>query len=135
MDAVIVSDPLVIQLLKEIGSKMEIHLSTQQSTLNYEAALYWKNEGVTRIVLAREASGSNIKEIIDKTGLEVEVFIHGAMCSGYSGRCVLSNYLTMKIQIVVDVVNMPLSLNYGMKKQGRYQMMAIMLLHQKTYLC
>jgi len=96
VDAVIVSDPLVIQLLKEIGSKMEIHLSTQQSTLNYEAALYWKNEGVTRIVLAREASGSNIKEIIDKTGLEVEVFIHGAMCSGYSGRCVLSNYLTMR---------------------------------------
>jgi putative protease len=96
VDAVIVSDPLVIELLKEIDSKMEIHISTQQSTLNYEAASFWKDEGVTRIVLAREASGTDIKEIIDKTGIETEIFIHGAMCSGFSGRCVLSNHLTAR---------------------------------------
>ena len=75
---------------------MEIHISTQQSTLNYEAASFWKDEGVTRIVLAREASGTDIKEIIDKTGIETEIFIHGAMCSGFSGRCVLSNHLTAR---------------------------------------
>ena len=96
VDAVIVSDPLVIELLKEIDSKMEIHISTQQSTLNYEAASFWKDEGVTRIVFAREASGTDIKEIIDKTGVETEIFIHGAMCSGFSGRCVLSNHLTAR---------------------------------------
>lgn len=96
VDAVIVSDPLVIELLKEIDSKMEIHISTQQSTLNYEAASFWKDEGVTRIVFAREASGTDIKEIIDKTGIETEIFIHGAMCSGFSGRCVLSNHLTAR---------------------------------------
>ncbi len=96
VDAIIVSDPLVIELAKKIIPNMEIHISTQQSTLNYEAVLFWKEEGAKRVVLAREASGKDIKEIIDKTGMDIEVFIHGAMCSGYSGRCVLSNYLTMR---------------------------------------
>lgn len=96
VDAIIVSDPLVIDLANRIVPNMEIHISTQQSTLNYEAVNYWKSEGAKRVVLGREASGDNIKEIIDKTGLDIEVFIHGAMCSGYSGRCVLSNYLTMR---------------------------------------
>ena len=96
VDAIIVSDPLVIELAKKIIPNMEIHISTQQSTLNYEAVLFWKDEGAKRVVLAREVSGQDIKEIIDKTGMDAEVFIHGAMCSGYSGRCVLSNYLTMR---------------------------------------
>jgi putative protease len=96
VDAIILSDPLVLELAHSVIPKMEIHISTQQSTLNYEAVEYWKNEGAKRVVLAREASGNDIKEIIDKTGMDIEVFIHGAMCSGYSGRCVLSNYLTMR---------------------------------------
>jgi putative protease len=96
VDAIIVSDPVVIALAKKVIPNMEIHLSTQQSTINYEAVKYWKSEGVKRVVLGREASGSDIKDIIDKTGVDIEVFIHGAMCSGYSGRCVLSNYLTMR---------------------------------------
>jgi putative protease len=96
VDAIILSDPLVLEIAHKVIPKMEIHISTQQSTLNYEAVAYWKSEGAKRVVLAREASGTDIKEIIDESGVDIEVFIHGAMCSGYSGRCVLSNYLTMR---------------------------------------
>lgn len=94
VDAVIISDPFLIDLIKQKASKLDIFLSTQQSTLNYEAALFWEKQGVKRIILGREASKKDIKQIIKKTSLEVEVFVHGAMCSAYSGRCVLSNYLT-----------------------------------------
>ena len=73
---------------------MKVHISTQASTLNYETVMFWKSLGVERVVLAREASKEEIKEIIDKTGMEIETFVHGAMCSSYSGRCVLSNYFT-----------------------------------------
>lgn len=96
VDAIIVSDPLVIEIAKKIIPSMEIHISTQQSTINYEAVDFWKSVGAKRIVLGREVSGPDIKEIIETTGVDVEVFIHGAMCSGYSGKCVLSNYLTMR---------------------------------------
>lgn len=92
VDAIIISDPCVIKYAK--NHKLEIHLSTQQSTLNYEAVKYWKKEGVSRIVLARECSREDIKTIKEKTGMELECFIHGAMCAGISGRCVMSNFLT-----------------------------------------
>lgn len=95
VDAIIVSDPLVIKLAKE-NTSLEVHLSTQQSTLNQEAIEFYKDLGVTRVVLAREANGEDIKEIIKNTDVEIETFIHGAMCAGYSGRCVLSNYLTLR---------------------------------------
>lgn len=95
VDAIIVSDPTVIKLAKE-HTNLEIHLSTQQSTLNYEACQFWKSQGVTRIVMGREASKEEIKENVLKGGLQIECFIHGAMCAGYSGRCVLSNYLTAR---------------------------------------
>ena len=94
VDAIIVSDPLVIKIVKENKIKLNIHLSTQYSTVNYEAVNFWKELGVERIVLGRETSRDEIKEIIDKTGVDVEMFIHGAMCASYSGRCVLSNYFT-----------------------------------------
>ena len=71
-----------------------IHISTQMSNANYESVLYLKDLGVERVVLARESSRENTKEIIEKTGVEIECFLHGAMCSSYSGRCVLSNYFT-----------------------------------------
>lgn len=93
IDAIIVSDPTVINLAHQ-HTKLEIHLSTQQSTLNYEAIEYWKSEGVTRIVMAREATREEIIEIKQHVDIEIECFIHGAMCAGFSGRCVLSNYLT-----------------------------------------
>ena len=93
IDAFIVSDPFIISHIKR-KYDVEVHLSTQQSTTNIDSVLYFKNEGVDRVVLARELSKDEIKEIIDKTGVDIEVFIHGAMCTFYSGRCVLSNYLT-----------------------------------------
>jgi putative protease len=96
VDAIIVADPLVVALVKRVIPKMDIYISTQQSIINYEAAKYWESEGVKRVILGRETSGVDIKEIIDKTNLDIEVFIHGAMCSGYSGRCVLSSYLTAR---------------------------------------
>lgn len=92
VDAIIVSDLTVLYLAKK-HTNLEVHISTQQSTLNYEAVEYLKDLGVTRVVLGREVTKEDI-EIIKKVGLEVEIFIHGAMCASYSGRCVLSNYLT-----------------------------------------
>ncbi len=94
VDAIIVSDPLVIDVIKKNKIDLTVHISTQYSTVNTEAVKFWKNMGVTRVVLGRETSKDEIKEIIDRTGVEVEMFIHGAMCSSYSGRCVLSNYFT-----------------------------------------
>ena len=95
VDAIIVSDPAVIKLAHEKTS-LEIHLSTQQSVVNKLSAKFFEEEGVTRVVLGRETSKEEIKEIIDSTNLEIECFIHGAMCAGYSGRCVLSNFLTKR---------------------------------------
>lgn len=94
VDAIIASDIVVLRLSKEINAKYELHLSTQSSVLNVGAAKFYQNLGVTRIVLAREASKEDIKKIKEATGLELECFIHGAMCTSISGRCVLSNYCT-----------------------------------------
>ena len=94
VDAIIVSDPFVIDIINNNKIDLKIHISTQASTLNYETVMFWKSLGVERVVLARELSKNEIKEIIDKAGVEVETFVHGAMCSSYSGRCVLSNYFT-----------------------------------------
>lgn len=94
IDAFIVSDLAIIRYIKEHYPQVEVHLSTQASTMNYEAALFYKSMGVDRIVLARELSKDEIKEIIDKASIDIEVFIHGAMCTCVSGRCSLSNYVT-----------------------------------------
>ena len=71
-----------------------MHLSTQNSTSNYKAVQYFEEEGVDRVVLARELSKVEISDIIKKTNVDIEVFIHGAMCTCFSGRCALSNYVT-----------------------------------------
>ena len=91
IDAIICWDFAVIKKAKELG--LEIHLSTQASVSNSEAAKLWKEYGISRIVLARECSIENIREIKEKTGLEIEVFIHGARCISYSGRCFMSQEL------------------------------------------
>ena len=96
IDAFIVSDPFIISYIKEKHNNVEVHLSTQNSTTNYEAVNFFKSEGVDRIVLARELSINEIKEIIDRTKIDIEVFIHGAMCTCFSGRCSLSNYITKR---------------------------------------
>ena len=94
IDAIISSDPSIIDIIKDNNIDLNIHISTQMSSANYESALFWKKEGASRLVLARECSRQDIKEIIEKSGIEVECCLHGAMCSAYSGRCVLSNYFT-----------------------------------------
>ena len=94
VDAVIVSDPGVIYFIKSVAPKLSIHLSTQANTLNKYSVKFWKEQGVSRVILARELSISEIKEIHDFVpDVELEAFVHGAMCISYSGRCLLSDYL------------------------------------------
>lgn len=93
IDAFIVSDYNIAHYIKENYS-VEVHISTQDSITNKESAKYLKELGIDRIVLARELSKEEIKEIIDYTDIDIEVFIHGAMCTCVSGRCALSNYIT-----------------------------------------
>jgi len=95
VDALIFSDPGIFLIIKEAAPEMELHLSTQANNTNYKSAEFWYKQGVKRIVLARELSLAEIREIIDKSpkDLEFEAFVHGAMCISYSGRCLLSNYM------------------------------------------
>ncbi len=95
-DALIVADPGVFSVAKETVPNMEIHLSTQANNTNYQSALFWAKQGVERIVVARELSFKEVKEIKEKLpeGVTIEAFVHGAMCISYSGRCLMSNYLT-----------------------------------------
>jgi len=95
VDAIIISDPAIIEIAKK-NTSLELHLSTQASTLNIEAVKFFKKQGITRIVLGREANREEIKKIIDEVDIEIETFIHGAMCSSISGRCVLSNFFTLR---------------------------------------
>lgn len=93
IDAIIASDPAIINIALT-KTKLHVHLSTQACTINKYAVEFWKNKGIERIVLARETSKEDILDIKENVDIELECFIHGAMCSSYSGRCVLSNYLT-----------------------------------------
>lgn len=95
VDAILVADPGVFALAREVVPDMEIHISTQANNTNYHTALFWKKLGAKRIVMARELSMAEIKEISQNIpeDLDIEAFVHGAMCISYSGRCLLSNYL------------------------------------------
>ncbi|SHJ44405.1 putative protease [Hathewaya proteolytica DSM 3090] len=95
VDAIIVSDPGIIMTAREVVPELEIHLSTQANNVNYRSAIFWHKQGVKRIVLARELSMEEIKDIRSKIpdSIELEAFVHGAMCMAYSGRCLLSNYI------------------------------------------
>lgn len=96
IDAIIVSDPAIIVTAKEVAPDLEIHLSTQANNVNWKAAKFWYNQGVQRIVLARELSLEEIKTIRANLpeDCDLEAFVHGSMCMSYSGRCLLSNYMT-----------------------------------------
>ncbi|MEW6614059.1 MAG: U32 family peptidase [Thermodesulfobacteriota bacterium] len=94
VDAIIVSDPGIILIARNLVNYVPLHLSTQANTTNWRSVEFWKNQGISRVNLARELSFSEIKYIRGKVDIEIEVFIHGAMCISYSGRCLLSNYLT-----------------------------------------
>lgn len=94
-DAIIVSDPYIVDFALK-NTNLHVHLSTQQSTMNYESCKFFYEQGVERIVLARECTKEDIKSIRKHVPVELEVFIHGAMCAAISGRCVLSNFLTKR---------------------------------------
>ncbi|ABB13692.1 peptidase U32 family protein [Carboxydothermus hydrogenoformans] len=93
-DGVIVADPGVFRLVKRYLPEIPIHISTQANTTNIEAVKFWEELGAKRIVLARELTLEEIAEIRQNTAMELEMFVHGAMCISYSGRCLLSSYLT-----------------------------------------
>lgn len=95
-DAVILSDLGMFQITRDIAPELEIHISTQANNVNFKSAESWYKMGAKRVILAREMSFDEIAEIRQKTpkGLELEAFVHGAMCISYSGRCLLSNYMT-----------------------------------------
>ncbi|GJQ23893.1 MAG: peptidase U32 [Candidatus Brocadia sapporoensis] len=93
VDAVIVSDPGILLSVREIAPHIPVHLSTQANTTNTKSAEFWYRQGVKRIVLARELTLGEIREITNDTQIETEVFVHGAMCMSYSGRCLLSGFM------------------------------------------
>ena len=98
VDAIIISDPGFLLIAKEVVPNMEIHLSTQANTTNYSSAKFWHSQGIKRIVIARELSLEELKEFKKNipSSLELEAFVHGAMCISYSGRCLISNYFTSR---------------------------------------
>ena len=95
-DAILVADPGIIATAKEVVPDLELHLSTQASCINYKSALFWHNIGVKRVVMAREMSLKEFKELREKLPkeCEIEAFVHGSMCMAYSGKCSMSNYMT-----------------------------------------
>lgn len=96
VNGIIVADPLIIETCRKVAPEIEVHLSTQQSLSNWKAVQFWKEEGLERVVLARETSAVEIEEMKQKVDIEIETFIHGAMCIAYSGRCTLSNHMTAR---------------------------------------
>lgn len=118
-DALIVTDPGVILRAKRLAPKLELHLSTQANTLNSEAACFWHEQGIRRIVLARELNIDEIRRLREQTPreLELEMFVHGAMCIAYSGRCVLSNYLSGRDSNRGECVQ-PCRWSYEMRETG-----------------
>lgn len=94
-DAIIISDPGMFALAKKCAPRLDIHISTQANNTNFESAKFWHSQGAKRVILAREMSFDEIREIRENTpsDLELECFVHGAMCISYSGRCLLSNYM------------------------------------------
>ena len=95
IDGAIISDPGLIMTAREVAPTLNINVSTQANTLNYKTVEFWKKMGVKRVILARELSLKEIKEMHEKVpDMELETFIHGAMCIAYSGRCLLSDYRT-----------------------------------------
>lgn len=94
INAVIVSDPALIEICITEAPGLPVHLSTQSSATNFETLEFWKEEGLERVVLAREVSMAEVAEIRKNTDVQIEAFIHGAMCISYSGRCTLSNHMS-----------------------------------------
>ena len=98
VDGAIISDGGIVEIFKKYAPNVDIHISTQANIVSYHNANFWYNNGAKRVILGRELNKEQIKEIIDKTpkDLETEIFVHGAICFGYSGRCFLSDFLASR---------------------------------------
>lgn len=119
IDGIIVSDPGVVEIVKSINKNIPISLSTQANSINYKSILFWKNQGIKRIILARELSFKELKYIRKKCkSIELEIFVHGAMCVSYSGRCLLSKYLTNRNSNSGDCSH-PCRWNYYLLEENR----------------
>lgn len=120
VDAVLIADPGMFGQMRELAPEIPIHISTQANNVNYRSAQFWYEQGAKRIVLARELSLAEIKEIRERTpaGLELEAFVHGAMCVSYSGRCLLSNYMTNR-DANQGACSHPCRWNYALVEQTR----------------
>lgn len=119
VDALIASDPGIISLIKKEWPRAEIHLSTQANCLNWEAVRFWKKAGIKRIILGREATLKDIKEIKKEVPeMELEYFVHGAMCMAYSGRCFLSQYFLGRSANLGDCVQ-PCRWKYFISEEKR----------------
>ena len=119
-DALIINDPSVIRIAKRVAPNLPLHLSTQANTLNSEAALFWHEQGIERIVLARELTLSQIAQMRRKLPetLELEAFVHGAMCVSYSGRCLFSNYIDGRDSNRGECVQ-PCRWSYEIRERGK----------------
>ena len=93
VDGLIISDGGIVELVKNIAPEIPIHISTQANITSYHTSNFWKKNGATRVILARELCKNEIKEIKENTNMEIEIFVHGAICYSYSGRCHLSDFL------------------------------------------
>jgi putative protease len=121
-DAVIVSDPGIFTMFRRIAPEIDIHISTQANITNTETAKFWEDLGARRLILARELSIDEIREIRQKTSIELEVFVHGSICISYSGRCYISSFLASRSANAGRCTN-SCRWNYALmeeKRQGEY---------------
>lgn len=121
-DAVIVSDPGIFSIFRRIAPEIDIHISTQANITNSEAARFWEDLGARRLILARELSVEEIREIRGRTMIELEVFVHGSLCISYSGRCYISSFLASRSANTGECAN-SCRWNYALmeeKRQGEY---------------
>lgn len=134
IEAVIVADPGIFSLISQLGGSHRVHLSTQANTTNSEAVKFWFNQGISRIVLARELNINQIREIKAKVpGAELELFVHGAMCVSYSGRCLLSKHLTGRSANRGDC-SQPCRWEYTIQETGRAEALPIEEDRHGTYI-
>lgn len=119
-DGILVADPGMMDIVREKAPELPIHISTQANNVNYRSAKFWHSQGAKRIVLAREMSLDEIREIRARIpeDMEIEVFVHGAMCISYSGRCLLSNYLTNR-DSNLGACSHPCRWNYSLQEETR----------------
>ncbi|HAK88472.1 MAG: hypothetical protein A2077_01480 [Nitrospirae bacterium GWC2_46_6] len=117
-DAVILSDPGVFSMFKEKAPEIDIHISTQANITNAGSALFWEGLGAKRLVLSRELTIDEIREIRDKTKVELEVFVHGSICISYSGRCYMSSFLASRSANMGECTN-SCRWNYALMEEKR----------------